>query len=1055
MNKNPVHLWIVIGLGGLMLLSISAVNVAAGQSLPATSTPQAAFSSLVQEVANRTGVDPSLVSDMLAAGIPVQEINQENAREWPAHLAMLSEQQHAFQQSQNAGNLDITGLDAVREDFSPGYPTAEDLLWQQIEKAYLQGDFQSAVTLAEGLTDTLSRERWLADISGKTVAGSAPQGRNFIGINGDACAYSTWTEALAAANEGDTLYIDQGTWNDQIGEISKDLTIVAAQNNCQNKASGGVIIDADGGYNSLGGVATITSTVSVTFTNLILTYGIADFGGILYGVNSNIVLDGTDLTSGIASSGGGCLRLLDSTAVMRNGSEIIDCTTSSSASGGGVMMENSHLLLYDTSRIGDYHEGNYSGGSGGGVLIDGGELILNDNSRIRSNQAIDYGGGIFAMNGATVILKDSANIGYIFSTANNNAVDGAGVYLDGDGASLIMEDDSSVQYNIAAGYGGGVFVEAGSRLSMNRASIMYNRANIRGGGIYTEGAAIVELENGSLVAENYTTDELGTGGGMYIYGAGGTITVTNSSILTNTAYAYGGIRLFGGAGSSRLTLESNSNVSFNKATTGDGGGIGILYGVVNVIDSSLAYNSTPLNGGAVNITNGTLNLIDSHIDFNTAAQYGGGIYNSSGEIEIACQNSLGTVSHNTAIDGGGIFDTSGNVLLIDGSELAPCTIGNNTASQNGGGIHLDKGTTLYSRGAVAYHNNIAQDNGGAIYMAHDASAYFSDADAGSSISAFTNNRASTGSGGAIFATTNSQVALYGAMVGGAAGNMANNGSGGGIFIDNSTLDLINAKVINNQALQNGGGIAAYGSSVLINSYYANTPVAKVNSSQFPITNPCTPGNLPANKYCSEISSNLVEGGGGGLFLYDSVSKIENTAILTNTADTGAAVEIFYGSLDLRNTLIAANDADNWLNPAIIYIYSGAGPSDTAELLATHNTIADNLGTGIVYGSNAVGEFHNNIVWGNNDRGSLSSLVEATCNDTQDGVLTGTGNISSDPLFLTTARGAYRLSHKSPVVNQCIDHGLSIDLDGVIRPWAGVYDMGAFEAIIVFLPMVIR
>jgi hypothetical protein len=106
---------------------------------------------------------------------------------------------------------------------------------------------------------------------------------------------------------------------------------------------------------------------------------------------------------------------------------------------------------------------------------------------------------------------------------------------------------------------------------------------------------------------------------------------------------------------------------------------------------------------------------------------------------------------------------------------------------------------------------------------------------------------------------------------------------------------------------------------------------------------------------------------------------------------------------------------------------------------------------------------NNIMWDNASPALYQSAVTltASCNDTQD-LLSGPGNISVDPQFITTTRGAYRLAVSSPAVDACtgtVDHDLDnfhrpINADGVLSSME--FDMGAFERQVrIFLPIVLR
>ncbi len=112
---------------------------------------------------------------------------------------------------------------------------------------------------------------------------------------------------------------------------------------------------------------------------------------------------------------------------------------------------------------------------------------------------------------------------------------------------------------------------------------------------------------------------------------------------------------------------------------------------------------------------------------------------------------------------------------------------------------------------------------------------------------------------------------------------------------------------------------------------------------------------------------------------------------------------------------------------------------TAVLKVVNFTIADNP----VLGFNGVGpgtQLWNTILW--NDGSPISTSGGATANN----------YLSSDPLFVDSANGNYRLNPNSPAINA--GHNVipnatfSSDLDGSPRPYAGdcraIADIGAYE-----------
>ncbi len=148
-----------------------------------------------------------------------------------------------------------------------------------------------------------------------------------------------------------------------------------------------------------------------------------------------------------------------------------------------------------------------------------------------------------------------------------------------------------------------------------------------------------------------------------------------------------------------LTL-TNSTVSGNSSTQGDGGGIYNVAGTLTLTNSTVSGNSATQGGGIVN--QGMLTLTNSTVSGNSATQ-GGGIGNQG---MLTLTNS--TVSGNFAKDGGGIFNTLGSTLTLSNSTAS----GNSATQGNGGGI--DNFGTLTLANSTASGNSATQ--GGGIFI---------------------------------------------------------------------------------------------------------------------------------------------------------------------------------------------------------------------------------------------------------------------------------------------------------------------------------------------------
>ena len=166
----------------------------------------------------------------------------------------------------------------------------------------------------------------------------------------------------------------------------------------------------------------------------------------------------------------------------------------------------------------------------------------------------------------------------------------------------------------------------------------------------------------------------GQGGGINFFGTG-TVTLTDVSVLANTANYGGGIN-FNGSGDSELHIEHDTLITGNTATSSGGG--------IRMDGNSRLFVLAPYTFIAYNhVTNGN----------------GGGIAISGparADIGSPGYGSLGVIYGNEAIRGGGISVTAGTsgtginayLRLFSTSATEPVRISSNTAHGIGGGIYL-------------------------------------------------------------------------------------------------------------------------------------------------------------------------------------------------------------------------------------------------------------------------------------------------------------------------------------------------------------------------------
>lgn len=190
--------------------------------------------------------------------------------------------------------------------------------------------------------------------------------------------------------------------------------------------------------------------------------------------------------------------------------------------------------------------------------------------------------------------------------------------------------------------------------------------------------------------------------------------------------------------------------------------------------------------------------------------------------------------------------------------------------------------------------------------------------------------------------------------------------------------------------------------------------------------------MPVIRNCV-ITNNVATGGwGGGILIEGGRPIIEHNLIMSNTTPyEGGGVGAAFGShLTLENNLIAGNSAqddgagvrlrDTWttLRNNTIANNSGAG-GDGIYVTNTTITLTDNIVVSNTYGLRTTGAITETItfndVWGNTTS-NYSGLPDPTGSN---------GNISLDPIFVSSPHGDYYLSQLSSgqaLQSPCVDAG---------------------------------
>jgi hypothetical protein len=258
--------------------------------------------------------------------------------------------------------------------------------------------------------------------------------------------------------------------------------------------------------------------------------------------------------------------------------------------------------------------------------------------------------------------------------ANGNAVNGGGIANGGalTITSCTLSGNSANGGAFNTGRGGGIYntgtlTITGCTLSGNSAmGIPTAPPGGQGGGIYSTGT--LRVTNSTLRGNSAFNG--GQGGGIY---STSTVTVTSSTLISNSATATGG----GIWNSGNLTVTSSTLSDNSNGGSGDGSGGGILStgGTMSIANSTLSSNSATGSGGGINIGGGNATIASSTFSLNAAVTGAGISHRGSGTVTITSS----TFNRNFASNqGGGLFHTGGGRLNIGNTILA----GNSAAASS-------------------------------------------------------------------------------------------------------------------------------------------------------------------------------------------------------------------------------------------------------------------------------------------------------------------------------------------------------------------------------------
>ena len=240
----------------------------------------------------------------------------------------------------------------------------------------------------------------------------------------------------------------------------------------------------------------------------------------------------------------------------------------------------------------------------------------------------------------------------------------------------------------------------------------------------------------------------------------------------------------------------------------------------------------------------------------------------------------------------------------------------------------------------------------------------------------------------------------------------------------------------------GGGVLCHNGGTLNNCVIRNNTASKSSSGGGAGGGvDCEQGGTVNNCFISNNTASA-NGGGGGVYCTQGGS-IRNSTLCNNTSPGGQGGGILCdsGGATLQNCLLYGNTS---ADGGGLYSYQGVTVRN-CTFAGNSNTTPDN-GTGIYLGSG--GTVQNCIIVGNLGGGTniynpAGGVIGYSCSPG----LSGSGNITNNPLFVNAAANNYRLSAGSPCINagnNAYAQGAT-DLDDNPRIIGGVVDMGAYES----------
>ncbi|GAA1476749.1 hypothetical protein GCM10009623_11950 [Nocardioides aestuarii] len=354
-------------------------------------------------------------------------------------------------------------------------------------------------------------------------------------------------------------------------------------------------------------------------------------------------------------------------------------------------------------------------------LVDGAPAEGESGGAVRSQGTVRFKGGAVVGGSATgtgasggAFMNDGGVLRVIGARLLRNDAVRAGGAIEAFAGRTVVRGTLMKQNTAGAepGNGGALHLTDAGTVTVTGSKVVRNTASAEGGGLWNSAVGTFRVRD-TLLHHNRAAGAAADNGGGALFNDGGTMTVSDSTIRRNRATGEAGSG--GGILNNLGTLEvTGSTLEANDASRA-GGGIEANVGTTTVTGSVLSGNSTgaaPGNGGGLHLTGaGTVAVEGSQVLDNTAAAEGGGLWNSAtGEMDVSDSVLRRNVAAGAAADqgGGGLFNDGGALTVADSTVADNDATG---AAGSGGGILNNLGT-LTVTGSTLSGNTAVRAGGG-------------------------------------------------------------------------------------------------------------------------------------------------------------------------------------------------------------------------------------------------------------------------------------------------------------------------------------------------------